>query len=76
MAMATLQSLAMAEVSTETASVAEGLLDSVVLVHSGRGSGSGVIWDADGLIVTNSHVVGGDRAHVILRDGRRLAGVV
>lgn len=58
-------------VSTDTADVAEGLLRSVVLVHGRPGSGSGVIWDADGLIVTNSHVVSGDTAEVVLRDGTR-----
>lgn len=38
-----------------------------------QGSGSGVIFDPAGYIVTNSHVVGGARAHMVsLTDGRRL----
>src|SRR5581483_5878163 len=35
-----------------------------------RGSGSGVIWDANGLIVTNAHVVRHRRPRVELWDGR------
>ena len=66
------QSRITAEVSSAAANVADQILDSVVLVHSRGGSGSGVIWDADGLIVTNSHVVHGERAQVVLRDGEKL----
>jgi serine protease Do len=53
--------------------VAEELRRSTVQVHSGRGlrgSGSGVIWREDGLIVTNAHVAQTDRARVALWDGR------
>lgn len=53
--------------------VAERLRRSTVQVHSGRsqrGSGSGVIWSEDGLVVTNAHVARGDRAQVELWDGR------
>ncbi len=51
--------------------VAERLRRSTVQVHAGRrrGTGSGVIWAADGLIVTNAHVAA-DRARVELWDGR------
>lgn len=35
-----------------------------------RGGGSGVIWNSDGLIVTNAHVARGPRAQVTLSDGR------
>jgi serine protease Do len=49
---------------------------SVVLIESGHGHGAGVIWDGAGLIITNHHVVGQDRAVVELADGRRLAGTV
>src|SRR5947207_12200930 len=37
-----------------------------------RGGGSGVIWSADGVIVTNSHVMHDTRAKVSLWDGRTL----
>jgi len=54
--------------------VAERLRRSTVQVHShsGRGSGSGVIWSADGLIVTNAHVARQGGLEVELWDGRRL----
>jgi len=38
----------------------------------GRGAGSGVIWNADGVIVTNAHVVRRSGARITLSDGRRL----
>ncbi|MFO7629336.1 MAG: trypsin-like peptidase domain-containing protein [Prochlorococcaceae cyanobacterium] len=42
-----------------------------------RGLGSGVIFQADGLILTNAHVVErSDRVFVGLRDGRRVEGKV
>ncbi len=51
--------------------IAEQLRRSTVLVQSdGRGSGSGVMWSADGLVVTNAHVVRGSRVKVELWDGR------
>jgi serine protease Do len=46
---------------------------SVVQVRSGgRGIGAGVIWDPDGLVLTNHHVVAGRRRNVTvaLHDGR------
>jgi serine protease Do len=68
------------EPSAEAASLAsvrmiERAHESVVQVRSrGRGAGAGVIWDADGLVLTNHHVVLGRRwgrkVQVILYDGR------
>ena len=62
--------------------ISERLRRSTVRVVSGNrpGFGSGVIWNAGGLIVTNAHVVmhggrGGDQ-QVELWDGRRLAARV
>ncbi|HZT33635.1 MAG TPA: trypsin-like peptidase domain-containing protein [Bryobacteraceae bacterium] len=43
---------------------------------SSAGSGSGVVWSADGLLVTNAHVTRGDHAAVELWDGRRLEAAV
>ncbi len=50
---------------------------SVVTVITGRGEGSGVIWDADGTVVTNNHVVAGaDRVAVAFADGKRVDATV
>lgn len=57
--------------------VAEQLRRSTVLIHSGgRGSGSGVIWSSDGLVVTNAHVVRSVRPKVQLWDGREFEAAV
>src|SRR6202166_2756230 len=57
--------------------VAEALRRTTVQVSSGgRGYGSGVILNADGLIVTNAHVVRSSYARVRLWDGRTLDAVV
>jgi serine protease Do len=46
---------------------------SVVLVRGSMGSsGSGVIWDRPGLVITNHHVVPGQRAELTVAGGRRL----
>jgi serine protease Do len=46
-------------------------------IEGGReGSGSGVIWDPSGLIVTNAHVARAERATVALWDGRELEAVL
>jgi serine protease DegQ len=45
---------------------------SVVAVQSDSGEGSGVVWDEDGTIVTNHHVVAGGREFtVVFADGQR-----
>ncbi len=41
-----------------------------------QGGGSGVIWQPDGLIITNAHVARGPHATVELADGRRFAATV
>ncbi|HXY25800.1 MAG TPA: trypsin-like peptidase domain-containing protein [Candidatus Acidoferrum sp.] len=56
--------------------IAEQLRRSTVLIHSGgRGSGSGVVWSSDGVLVTNAHVVHGSRPMVQLWDGREFEAV-
>ena len=60
-------------VGQEVSALAERLRKSVVRVGGeGPGSGSGVIWSADGLIVTNAHVATAERLRAELADGRRL----
>src|SRR5258708_39970711 len=54
--------------------IAEQLRRSTVQILNGNrgesGSGSGVIWDSGGLIVTNAHVMRRENARVELWDGR------
>jgi len=57
--------------------IAERVRRFTVLVQpGGRGSGSGVIWTTDGLIVTNAHVAQGKRPAVSLWDGREFRAEV
>ncbi|MBT2523143.1 trypsin-like peptidase domain-containing protein [Arthrobacter sp. ISL-28] len=50
---------------------------SVVTIFTDGGLGSGVVYSADGLILTNEHVVRGNRqVEVGFADGRRVAGSV
>jgi serine protease DegQ len=54
---------------------------SVVTIFTGSGLGSGVVWAADGTVVTNHHVIepaiqGGGDVQVGFADGRRVAGKV
>lgn len=57
--------------------VGERIRRYTVLVQPGpRGSGSGVVWDSNGVIVTNAHVARGSRALVTLWDGREFEGKV
>jgi serine protease Do len=57
--------------------IAEQLRRSTVLIQAGgRGTGSGVIWSSDGVIVTNAHVIRGPRVNVQLWDGREFEAVV
>lgn len=66
------------------ARVARAVLPSVVRINrptndrfDGSGNGSGVVYRADGLIVTNNHVVDGPAGvEVVFADGRRMAGEV
>jgi putative serine protease PepD len=50
---------------------------SVVQIESGAGLGSGVVYDRNGHIVTNAHVVGtASNLRVTLPDGRRASGTL
>jgi S1-C subfamily serine protease len=64
-------------ISAELATLGERL--NPVIVHLGQqdgGNGAGVIWRADGIIVTNRHVVEDDRIDVWTHDGRHFTGIV
>lgn len=63
------------QLNGDLAGLAAGALPSLVQVRSeGRGVGAGTIWHADGLVVTNAHVVrsrrGPAKLNVLLHDGR------
>jgi serine protease Do len=62
------------ELGNELAAIARGVRAATVAVHDARerGSGSGVVWEARGLVVTNAHVVRGRGAAIEFHDGRRL----
>jgi len=50
---------------------------SVVTISHDQGTGSGVVWSRDGVVVTNAHVVGNVRTvEVAFFDGRRVNGRV
>jgi serine protease Do len=69
--------LALASLSDELSAMAGRVAASVVGVRgSANSSGSGVLWDRPGLVITNHHVVPGERAEVRLLDGTRLAAHV
>lgn len=64
-------------ISEELAAIAGAIRESTVLVYRGGGNGAGVIWRADGEIVTNKHVVGnGKQVDIVLADGRKFTGLV
>ncbi|NLJ52581.1 MAG: PDZ domain-containing protein [Intrasporangiaceae bacterium] len=70
--------------TTDWSAVAASVSPSVVSIgvsgQRGQGEGSGVVWDAEGHIVTNDHVVSGSGAsaevQVTLADGRTYDAIV
>ena len=65
-----------AQFDSATGDLAARIGRSLVVVSSRHGSGSGTIWTADGLIITNNHVVSGDTAEVVTWDDRTFAAKV
>ncbi|MDZ7957484.1 MAG: trypsin-like peptidase domain-containing protein [Aulosira sp. DedQUE10] len=64
-------STSFSNIADELAALAAKLRHSTVKVKSGsQGVGSGVIWQADGLIITNAHVATSNKATVELADDR------
>ncbi len=58
-------------------SLVQQIIPSLVLVNNGRrGAGTGIIWRADGLIVTNYHVVGNGPVQVVLDNGGKFDGEI
>jgi serine protease Do len=58
--------------------IAESLRRSTVQVFNGRraGSGSGLVWNRSGLVLTNAHVARSSTAEIELWDGRRFPAQV
>jgi serine protease Do len=64
-------STSLTAITQELSLIATSLSNSTVKVKSGStGVGSGVIWQADGLIITNAHVATSTQVTVELADGR------
>jgi len=62
-----------AELSAQFEALARTVRASTVQVHDerGRGSGSGLVWDSGGLVITNAHVVRGRTATVAFGTNER-----
>lgn len=61
------------DLTGELAAIADTLRRSTTQVRGrGPGGGAGVIWQPDGLVITNAHVARGDAATVETHDGRVL----
>jgi len=69
--------LLLSQLDDDLQAVYQKVRESVVLLYRNGGNGAGVIWHADGTIVTNNHVVSGDgQMNVVLADGRTSLGIV
>ena len=64
------------QLETELVAIAQKLRSLTVEIANYSGGGSGVIWSADGLIITNAHVVRGSKVDVKLEDNRTVKGSV
>jgi serine protease Do len=61
------------QLNDEQANIVERVQKSLVEVRNGQeGFGAGVIWQPDGIIVTNAHVIHRQSLQVALRNGRSL----
>lgn len=54
----------------------DALLAEAVTIETSRGHGSGVVIDASGYVLTNSHVVGQERTVQVLVGGKSVSGTV
>ncbi len=64
----------LAQINEQMSAVVDGARRCLVQVHNGQhGAGAGTILHADGLVITNAHVVKRQSPKVTLEDGRTLA---
>jgi serine protease DegQ len=69
--------VATAVTTADIPSIVRQLEPSIVTVYVGQGLGSGIVYKADGVIVTNQHVVGDAKQVAIgFADGQRVPGQV
>lgn len=65
------------DIEEPVAAVAEAVAPSVVKIDTATGTGSGIIYDTNGAVVTNAHVVQGVKSvEIQLADGTRATGSV
>lgn len=63
----------LASLGENSSTVLRTVQESLVVVRGHRhGAGAGIIWQSDGIILSNSHVVNGRDPQVLLPDGRQL----
>lgn len=68
--------MAIDRVETELVAISQQLRSITVEIANHRSGGSGVIWSADGLVITNSHVVEESTTKIKLNNGRVIKGSV
>lgn len=62
------------QLDSDLSGVVELVRSSLVEIRNGHGAGAGTIWHADGLIITNAHVLGKQELQVTLADRRVFPG--
>ena len=50
------------QLNGDMSEIVETVRRNLVQISNGRGAGAGTIWHADGLIITNAHVIAGRHA--------------
>src|SRR5919197_4119544 len=67
-------SMVLHQLNREMAAIVQHVRPSLVQLRNGRrGMGAGTVWHADGLIITNAHVVQQHAPQAMLADGRTVS---